>query len=176
MFGLRPARTGNAPVHVSFPRCIWYNGDYRSCLHSSWFPPGPKRHCFLQGFTSNEISPFKELTEIKPYWDIPSPFELHFSLFFRIIDHIQTPRPTTITNIRIPPNHGLCILSLLLSYLETFPMFTSALDRLISSWPYVSAKSDRQPNIPSPPPRLVRSIVSPFVFFLSLSLRIFKHP
>jgi hypothetical protein len=89
------------------------------------------------------------------------PFDSHSSLLFRIIFHIQTPRPTAITSIMIPPNQGLCILSLL-SYLETFPMFTSALDRIISSHSYASAKSYRQPNTPFPPPRLVRSTLSPF--------------
>jgi hypothetical protein len=54
-------------------------------------------------------------------------------------------------------------------------MFISVLDRLISSWPYVSAKSDRQPKTPSPPPRLFRSTVSLFVFSPPFCRRIFKH-
>jgi hypothetical protein len=85
-------------------------------------------------------------------------------LLFRIIDHIHAPRPTTITSIMIPPNHGLCILSLL-SCLTTFLMFISVPDRLISSHSYAFAKSDRQPNRPSPQPRVSRSILSPFAFF-----------
>jgi hypothetical protein len=53
--------------------------------------------------------------------DIPSLLESHFSLLCFIIHHIHTPRPTTIANIMIPPNHELSILFHLLILIGNLP-------------------------------------------------------